>query len=149
MTNALITKEFIDKVENLQEAMLNSDSELIAKGNSDMFPLKHTFAEGIYVREMFIQEGGLVIGRVHKNDHVWFLLSGDLEIATEDGPELFIGPCYIKSPAGTKRVLHAITDSIFVNVFPNPNNITDIEELENNLSCVYYSNYEKYKLLNK
>lgn len=149
MNNALTTKEFIDKVENLQEAMLNSDSEFIVKGNSDFFPLKHTFAEGIYVREMFIQATGLVIGRVHKNDHIWFLLSGELEIATDQGVELYIGPCYIKSPAGTKRVLHAITDSIFVNVFPNPNNITDIEELENNLSFLYYSGYEKYKLLNK
>ena len=149
MGNALITKEFIDKVETLQEAMLNSNSELIAKGNTDMFPLKHSFAEGIYVREMFIPEGGLVIGRVHKNDHIWFLLSGDLEIATEEGPELFIGPCYIKAIAGTKRVLHAITDSIFVNVYPNPNNITNIEELEDNLTCIYYSTYEKYKLLNK
>ena len=149
MTDALITKEFIDKVETLQEAMLNSGSDLIAKGNSDMFPLKHTFAEGIYVREMFIQEGGLVIGRVHKNDHVWFLLSGELAIATDNGVEYYSGPCYVKASAGTKRVLNAITDSIFVNVFPNPNNITDIEELENNVSCIYYSNYEKYKLLNK
>jgi hypothetical protein len=149
MNNALAKKEFINKVEDLQESMLNSNSELIAKGNSDMFPLKHTFAEGIYVREMFMQAGGLVIGKVHKNDHIWFLLSGELEIATENGAELFIGPCYVKSPAGTKRVLHAITDSVFVNVFPNPNNITNIEELENNLTCTYYSNYEKYKLLNK
>lgn len=149
MTDALITKEFIDKVENLQEAMLNSDSELIAKGNSDMFPLKHTFAEGIYIREMFMQEGGLVIGRVHKNEHVWFLLSGELQIATDRGVEFYEGPCYVKAPAGTKRVLCAITDSIFVNVFPNPTNSTNIEELEDNLSCFYYSNYEKYKLLNK
>jgi len=149
MNNALAKKEFINKVEDLQESMLNSNSELIAKGNSDMFPLKHTFAKGVYVREMFMQAGGLVIGKVHKNDHIWFLLSGELEIATENGAELFIGPCYVKSPAGTKRVLHAITDSVFVNVFPNPNNITDIEELENNLTCTYYSNYEKYKLLNK
>ena len=149
MTNALITKKFIDKVENLQEAMLNSNSELIAKGNTDMFPLKHTFAEGIYVREMFIPEGGLIIGRVHKNDHIWFLLTGELEIVTDNGVELYIGPCYIKAPAGTKRVLHAITDSIFVNVYPNPTNNTNIEELEDNLTCVYYSTYEKYKLLNK
>jgi hypothetical protein len=149
MTDPLIKKEFINKVENLQEAMLNLDSDLIAKGNTDMFPLKHSFAEGIYVREMFIQESGLVIGKVHKNDHIWFLLSGELEIVTETGLEFYIGPCYIKSPAGTKRVLHAVTDSIFVNVFPNPTNTTNIEELEDTLTCVYYSTYEKYKLLNK
>ena len=149
MEISIIAREFIDKVEDLQETMLNTSSDLIAKGNSDMFPLRHTFAEGIYVREMSIQKGGLVIGKVHKNDHIWFLLSGELEVATEDGIELHIGPCYVKSKEGTKRVLNALTDSVFVNVFPNPLNITDIETLENNLTCMYYSNYEKYKLLNK
>lgn len=149
MNNTLSTKEFINKIEDLQEAMLNSESELIVKGNTESFPLKHSFAEGIYVREMFMQQDSLVIGKVHKNDHIWFLLMGELEIATSNGVELYIGPCYVKADAGTKRVLRAITDSIFINVYPNPTNTTNIEELEDNLTCIYYSTYEKYKLLNK
>ena len=149
MESNIITKNFINKVENLQEILLNSDSEFIVKGNSDSFPLKHTFAEGVYIREMTIPIGGLIIGRVHKEDHIWFLLLGELEIATDKGIEIYIAPCYIKADAGTKRVLHALEHSIFVNVYPNPTNETDIDTLENTLTCVYYSNYEKYKLLNK
>lgn len=149
MDNSLSTIEFINKVEDLQEAMLNSNSELIVKGNTDSFPLKHSFADGIYVREMFMQKDSLVIGKVHKNDHIWFLLIGDLEIATDNGVESYIGPCYVKASAGTKRVLRAVTDTIFINVYPNPTNTTNIEELEDNLTCIYYSTYEKYKLLNK
>lgn len=147
MTDALITKEFIDKVENLQEAMLNFDSDLIAKGNSDMFPLKHSFSEGVYIREMFMPQGGLVIGKLYKISHTWFLLSGELEVATDEGNEYYIGPCYVNAPEGTKRVLHAVSDVIFVNVYPNPENITDTDKLEEILTCSSYKEYEEYKFL--
>jgi len=143
----LINREFIDKVESLENAMLASDDPRIAKGNTDMFPLKHSFSNGVYIREMFMPKGGLVIGKLYKISHTWFLLSGELEIATDEGVEHYVGPCYVNAPEGTKRVLHAIEDSAFVNVYPNPDNITDISELEDILTCPSYEQYEKYKLL--
>lgn len=143
----LINTEFINKVETLENTMLNSDDSRIAKGNSDMFPLKHSFSEGIYIREMFMQKGGLVIGKLYKISHTWFLLKGELEVATDEGVNYYIAPCYVHAPEGTKRVLHALEDVIFVNVYPNPNNITDIEQLEDMLTCKSYKKYNEYKLL--
>jgi len=143
----LISKDFISKVETLENAMLASDDVRIAKGNSDMFPLKHSFSEGVYIREMFMPQGGLVIGKLYKISHTWFLLSGDLEVATDEGTEYYIGPCYVNAPEGTKRVLHAVSDVIFVNVYPNPENITDTDKLEEILTCSSYKEYEEYKLL--
>jgi hypothetical protein len=143
----IISKDFINKVETLENAMLASDDIRIAKGNSDMFPLKHSFSEGVYIREMFMPQGGLVIGKLYKISHTWFLLSGDLEVATDEGSEYYIGPCYVNAPEGTKRVLHAVSDVIFVNVYPNPENITDTDKLEEILTCSSYKEYEEYKLL--
>jgi hypothetical protein len=143
----LISKDFINKVETLENAMLASNDIRIAKGNSDMFPLKHSFSEGVYIREMFMPQGGLVIGKLYKISHTWFLLSGDLEVATDEGTEYYIGPCYVNAPEGTKRVLHAVSDVIFVNVYPNPENITDTDKLEEILTCSSYKEYEEYKLL--
>ena len=60
-----------------------------------------------------------------------------------------MAPCYVNAPEGTKRVLHALQDSVFVNVYPNPDNITDIETLEDMLTCKSYQAYTEYKLLNK
>ena len=51
----------------------------------------------------------------------------------------------IKGSAGAKRVITAIEDSVFVNVFPNPNNIRDIEKLEEILTCPTYENFETIK----
>jgi hypothetical protein len=112
-----------------------------------MFPLKHSFSEGVYIREMFMPQGGLVIGKLYKISHTWFLLSGELEVVTDEGNNYYIAPCYVNAPEGTKRVLKAITDVIFVNVYPNPENITDINTLENMLTCSSYAKYEQYKLL--
>jgi hypothetical protein len=52
-------------------------------------------------------------------------------------------------PEGTKRVIQALEDTIFVNVYPNPDNITDIEKLEDMLTCTSYEKYKEYKLLNE
>jgi hypothetical protein len=143
----VISKDFINKVETLENAMLASDDVRIAKGNSDMFPLKHSFSEGVYIREMFMPKGGLVIGKLYKISHTWFLLSGELEVATDEGNEYYIGPCYVNAPEGTKRVLHAVSDVIFVNVYPNPENIIDTDKLEEILTCSSYKEYEEYKFL--
>ena len=143
----LINTEFINKVEALENAMLAMDSPLIAKGNSDMFPLKHSFSEGVYIREMFMAKGGLVIGKLYKISHTWFLLEGEITVATDEGVNHYIAPCYVHAPEGTKRVIQALEDTIFVNVYPNPENITDIEKLEDMLTCTSYEKYKEYKLL--
>ena len=75
-----------------REMIIALENELIAKregngiviGNSEAFPLTHSFSEGIYVREMFMAKDGIVIGKIHKNDHIWFLLKGELLVATDE-----------------------------------------------------------------
>jgi hypothetical protein len=71
-----------------------------------------------------------------------FLLSGELEIATDEGARHYVAPCYVNAPEGTKRVLHALQDSVFVNVYPNPDNITDIETLEDTYSLFHIERTE-------
>jgi hypothetical protein len=145
----LINLDFINKVEELESTMLAMNTPLIAKGNSDMFPLKHSFSEGVYIREMFMKKDGFVIGKLYKISHTWFLLKGEITVATDEGVNHYIAPCYVHAPEGTKRVIHAIEDTIFVNVYPNPDNITNIETLEDMLTCTSYDKYKEYKLLNK
>ena len=140
MKNALVklTRERISK---LEEELLSNNHPSIVKGNTDFFPLKHSFSEGVYIREMLMKKGGIVIGKLHKYSHTWFLMQGHLIIATESGSCEYKAPIYINSKAGSKRVIKALEDSVFVNVHPNPNNIKDIKELENMLTCKSYKEY--------
>jgi hypothetical protein len=135
------------KIETLENALLNSNDTRIVKGNSDTFPLKHSFSDGIYNREILVKKGGFVIGKIHKHDHTWFLLQGEMMVGGPEGEEYFTAPYYAVAKAGTKRVVYALEDCIFVNVHPNPNNNTNIEELEEEYVCDSYNEYEKFKLL--
>jgi|TARA_R100001460_G_scaffold10965_1_gene25726 hypothetical protein len=140
-----------EKVLELEKALIDiADGEMIVtEHDTKVFPLKHTFADGIYVRQMSMEEGSCVIGAIHNHLHVWFLLTGCISVATEDVIEDYIAPCYVVATPGTKRVIYANEDSIFVNIHKNPNNNKNIEELEKEIVSASYEEYEEYINKNK
>jgi len=139
---------FREQVEFIENLMLNSDSPDIFKGDSKELPLTHSFSDGIYTREIFIKKGMFIIGKIHKLDHTYFLMKGKLLLCTEEGVKEIEAPYYGNASAGTKRVAIALEDTIFVNVHPNPNNIKEMEKLEESFVVSSYKDYENYKLLN-
>jgi hypothetical protein len=112
--------------------------------HSQKFPMKHTFADGVYVREMFMKKDSAVVGAIHKHLHVWFLMSGHLVIAKEESKEEYLAPCYVLAEPGSKRIIYAVEDSVFVNVHKNPTNTQDILELEKNIVALNREDYEEY-----
>ena len=150
-----ITLSKREEIQALQDMLISkADGEnIVGDGNNIVhcseFPLKHTFADGIYVRQMDMKADSLVVGAIHNHLHVWFLLTGHLTVSTEDTVEEFIAPCYVVANPGSKRVIHAIKDSIFVNIHKNPKNIKDIEKLEKEIVSLTFEEYEKYINKNK
>ncbi len=142
---SLSVNSFRETVVSLERQMLDSDDPLIVKGNSDSFPLTHSFSDGVYIREMSMLEGGIVIGKIHNRSHTWFLMKGKLKIANEDGVVTYSAPTYVNASSGAKRVIVALEDSVFVNVHPNPDNITDTDKLERILTCETYTQYKQLK----
>ena len=150
-----ITLSKREEIKVLQDTLISkSDGEnIFGDGktivHSNEFPLKHTFADGIYVRQMDMKAGSAVVGAIHNHLHVWFLLTGHLAVATEDDVEEFISPCYVLAKPGSKRVICAMEDSIFVNIHKNPNNIKDIDKLEKEIVSFTFEEYEEYINKNK
>ena len=138
---------FYEQVENLEKMLINSGSPNIVVGNSEQLPLTHTFCEGIYTREIVLKKGVVAIGKIHKNDHVFFLLKGKMMLCTENGVQEMVAPFYGKSPSGTKRVVVAMEDCVFVNVHPNPDNVENIEELEEKFVVSSFDEYNRFKQL--
>ena len=112
--------------------------------NSKIAPIKHAFADGVYIRQMDMVKESVVVGAIHKHLHVWFLLTGHITVATEDTTEDYIAPCYVVSTPGVKRVILANEDSIFVNIHKNPSNTRDIDKLEKEIVALNYEEYEEY-----
>lgn len=140
---------FMEQVERIEKLFINSGSADIFVGNSDELPLTHSFSDGIYTREILIRKGMFAIGKIHKSDHTFFLMKGKLLLCTQEGVKEIEAPFYGTASAGTKRVAIALEDTVFVNVHPNPDNIKEIEKLEDIFVVNSYEEYKNYKLLNK
>mgnify|MGYP003121412738 FL=1 len=138
------------KIQKLEEDLLSAanDKSIVAGDNNGLgnklAPLEHTFADGVYVRQMYMPKDTAVVGKIHKREHVWFLLQGCISVATEDKTEEYEAPCYVVSPGGSKRVILALEDTIFINIHPNPSNTQDLIELEKYNVAKDYEEYEQY-----
>lgn len=139
------------KILDFQSMLVDNADEISVVTHQDslLFPLKHTFADGIYVRQMSMNADTVVVGAIHKHLHVWFLLTGNISVVTKDGLEDYVAPCYVVATPGTKRVIYANEDSIFVNIHKNPTNSQDIEFLEKEIVAKDIKEYEEYINKNK
>ena len=72
----------------------------------------HTFHAGMYCREVWRPAGVLVVGKVHKKEHFYLIVSGTVAITTDDGVQLVTGPQLLCSTPGTKRAVYAETDAL-------------------------------------
>jgi|TARA_R100000084_G_scaffold44867_2_gene18431 quercetin dioxygenase-like cupin family protein len=145
-----------EKIVNFEKALINIADGVNIEGDGKKIvrdgkiaPIKHAFTDGVYIRQMDMPKGNAVIGAIHKHLHVWFLLTGHVTIATENNTEDYIAPCYVISQPGTKRVIIANEDSIFVNIHKNPSNTKDLDKLEKEIVALNYEEYEEYINKNK
>ena len=112
-------------------------------GDQEDCPLTHTFAEGMYVREIFIPAGKVIVGKIHKHSHPNFLLKGKVSVYTEfGGIEHLEAPQSIISKAGTKRVVVTHEDTVWVTVHLNPNEHRDLNKIEDEVIAKDYDDYQ-------
>ena len=151
MSNKELKLNTREKILDFQQALIEKADEvdIVTHQDSVHFPLKHTFADGIYVRQMSMVKGSVVVGAIHKHLHVWFLLTGHISVASESGIEDYVAPCYVVAKPGTKRVIYANKESIFVNIHKNPTNTQDIQQLEKDIVAKDFKEYEEYINKNK
>ena len=112
-------------------------------GDTDNCPLTHKFADGIYVREIFIPKGMCVVGKIHKHSHPNFLIKGEVLVVTESGREHLKAPLSIISPAGIKRVVYALQDSVWITVHVTKE--TDLLKIEEEVIAKTYEEFEALK----
>jgi len=149
-------KSYKDKITQIEEYLTGiADGVDVVVGNGneliypDMWEYKHSFADGIYIREMKMKRGQLGFSAIHKHSYGFFLLSGVLASSKEEGVEEFIAPCYIVSPRGAKRVVYAIEDCVITTVHANPTNTQDLKKIEEINVVFSWKDYEEYLKENK
>ena len=94
---------------------LEVSCKTLPDGKDDILIRDH-FSVGVYLREGLIPKGFLIIGEIHKYDHLNILVSGTIRIATETGVKTYIGPTVFESSAGTKKAGICLEEAIFMTV---------------------------------
>ena len=120
----------VDMGDEETRQLLDDFGEYLLQFDQVDLPLKHTFTDGVYIREIFIPAGTLVAGKLHRHNHFNFISSGTVTVRTKDGVETLTGPIGMVSTAGTKRALLAHTDVVWTTIHANPTNETDLDKLE-------------------
>ncbi len=101
------------------------------------FPLKHRFtktvvgnqSKGMYVREIKMPKGSVILSKIHKTQHPYVVLSGCAIVWQPGKPAelLSAGHVGITEP-GTQRLLEIVEDCSWVTFHPTDE--TDLEKIE-------------------
>ena len=93
-------------------------------------PVSHVFSPGIYVREIFMPAGSLVVGHKHKTRHLNIIRSGKAALMIAGEKVIIDNSNTFESMAGARKCLAILEDMTFMTIHANPDDIRDIDELE-------------------
>jgi hypothetical protein len=106
------------------------------------FTTLHHFVDGVYMRELHIPAGMIVVGKIHKHRCVAMLVRGTMDLLINGRIMRVVAPRVSISPAGIKRIGRAIDKCIFITV--HATDTTDIDELEQELACDSEEEYQAF-----
>jgi hypothetical protein len=113
-------RENVLKVEQGMKALIESGE---IESTLDQCTLKHYFTpiDGkygccTYAREMLIPKGTLIIGKIHRHEHLNIISKGSVSVSTEHGQRILTAPCTFISEVGLKRAVVALEDTIWTTI---------------------------------
>lgn len=115
--------EFRQNIMVVQDGMQKLIDSGAAQSAIEDCTLKHYFAPkndkygcGTYAREMMIPKGTLIVGKIHRHQHLNIISKGKVKVFTEFGEKYFEGPCTFISEVGLKRAVYAEEDTLWTTV---------------------------------
>lgn len=135
----LVTDEITSTLPNIRAGILAVESVMCNMPDvmyGDCLPLKHTFADGMYIREITVPKGMLLVTKIHKLTHPFFLLRGECSILTERGVERIKAPYSGITQAGTKRIVYTHEHTIWTTIHATKE--TDLDKIEEDIIAKTY-----------
>ena len=65
----------------------------------------------------------------HNTEHPFILISGTTDVISNEEASSITGPFMGVTKKGTRRVVYAVTDAVYMTVHANPDNLTDPDEI--------------------
>jgi hypothetical protein len=132
---AIPNQDYQRAIEQAYAAIRSSDGCV----PGSFFPLTHQFANGMYIRTIFVPKGYMVLTYVHKQSHPAFQLKGDTTVIEPTGNKRIKGQHQFITAAGTQRLCYCHEDTVWTTVHLNLKNETDIDKIEKEIYASHYS----------
>ena len=112
----------------LQDGIFKAQDLMLKMPQAETVVTDH-FADGLYARELFIPAGVCLVGALHKTNHIFTVSQGECYAVTHEGKEHFVAPYTGQTRPGMKRVIYAVTDTVWTTYHPtdetNPEKIAE------------------------
>lgn len=77
---------------------------------------RHTFAQGLYAREVTLPAGSVAVGHRHLQEHICIISKGRVIVVTEQGTTEIAAPATMIIPAGRKNCVHAVEETVWTTI---------------------------------
>lgn len=93
-------------------------------------PVIHRFSPGLYIRELFMPAGTFAIGHHQNFEHFNVMLKGKVLMLNDDGTTSeVVAPVTFTGKQG-RKIGVILEDMVWQNIYPNHENETDVNKLE-------------------
>ena len=131
--NTPVKVKFRQNILTVQDGLQKLIDDGAVQSTLENCTLKHYFTPKdekygccTYAREMLIPKGTLIIGKIHRHQHLNFISKGKVTVFTEFGQKHLEAPCTFISEVGLKRAVYAQEDTLWTTV-----HLTEFEGEEN------------------
>ena len=94
-------------------------------------PVQHFFGPSIYIREVVMPAGTVVVGKYHKEDHLCNMIEGRMVVVGEDGEQREVAAPSVFMAKKGRKTAYIIETVRFQNIYSTDE--TDVEKLEHML----------------
>ena len=92
-------------------------------------PEENFFGPNVYIKQVTMPAGSVIIGKSHKIEHICNMISGRMILVDSNGDKKeLIAPMTFVAPKG-RKVAYIVETVVFQNIFST--NETDLDKLEN------------------
>ena len=92
--------------------------------------VKHKFSDKVYIREIFMPAGLLVVGKTHKTTHFNIITTGSCDVMIAGEIRTITAPATFESLEGSQKTLYIHEDCTWLTVHVNEDDERDIPTLE-------------------
>jgi hypothetical protein len=137
--NSLQKVQFRQDILTVQDGLNKMIADGVIESTLEDCIVKHYFSPKdekygccTYAREMLIPKGTLIIGKIHRHQHLNIISKGKVVVYTEFGEKHLEGPVTFVSEIGLKRSVYALEDTLWTTIhltqFVGEENLGKIEE---------------------